>query len=49
MTGIDKVVNDAILSDSTEIYTLGGVRVAGPVKNLPKGIYIAGGKKIIVK
>ncbi len=36
-------------SENEAIYTLQGVRVNGPVESLPKGLYIVGGKKILVK
>ena len=35
--------------DNNAIYTLQGVRLEGPVENLPKGIYIVGGKKVVIK
>ena len=44
---IDVVEQDAPANDT--IYTLQGVRVNGPVNNLPKGLYIVGGKKVLVK
>ena len=31
------------------IYTLQGVRLEGSVENLPKGIYVVGGKKMVIK
>ena len=36
-------------SENNVIYTLQGVRVNGPVESLPKGLYIVGSKKILVK
>ena len=45
--GIDAVEVEAPANEA--IYTLQGVRVNGPVESLPKGIYIVGGKKIVVK
>ena len=44
---IDVVMHDAPANDA--IYTLQGVRVNGPVESLPKGLYIVGGKKIVIK
>ena len=35
--------------ESDAIYTLQGVRLEGPVESLPKGLYIVGGKKVLVK
>ena len=35
------------MAENAEIYTIGGVRVSG--NNLPKGIYIVNGKKMVVK
>jgi hypothetical protein len=45
--GISTVEQDAPKNDA--IYTLQGVRLNGPVESLPKGIYIVGGEKIVVK
>ena len=45
--GIDMVQQVAPENDA--IYTLQGVRVNGPVETLPKGLYIVGGKKVLVK
>ena len=44
---IDMVEQVAPMNDA--IYTLQGVRVNGPVESLPKGLYIVGGKKTVVK
>ena len=44
---IDVVEQGAPANDA--IYTLQGVRVNGPVESLPKGLYIVGGKKIVIK
>ncbi len=44
---ISVVEQDAPESDA--IYTLQGVRLEGSVENLPKGIYIVGGKKVVIK
>ena len=35
-------------SESLPVYTIGGVRVAD-AQNLPKGIYVRGGKKFVIK
>ena len=43
-----EVVEQEAPADNT-IYTIQGVRLEGPVESLPKGIYIVGGKKIVVK
>ena len=54
MINTDGLVNDISVveqeaSANDVIYTLQGVRVNGPVENLPKGLYIVGGKKVYVK
>ena len=43
-----EVVEQEAPADNT-IYTIQGVRLEGSVESLPKGIYIVGGKKIVVK
>ena len=43
-----EVVEQEAPADNT-IYTLQGVRLEGPVESLPKGLYIVGGKKALVK
>ena len=46
-TGISSIsVNDA---KEGPVYSLDGTRIADNAKNLPKGIYINGGKKIVVR
>ena len=45
--GISSVEQDAPKNEA--IYTLQGIRVNGPVESLPKGLYIVGGKKIVIK
>ena len=44
---IDVVHTDVPESDA--VYTLQGVRINGSVENLPKGLYIVGNKKVLVK
>ena len=44
--GIDAAVSG--LPRSTAVFNLQGMKVADELKNLPKGIYIVGGRKIIV-
>ena len=44
---IIEVEQDAPVNDA--VYTLQGVRVNGSVESLPKGLYIVGGKKTVVK
>ena len=44
-TGISTV--EQVTDSDTTVYTLSGIRMSG--KNLPKGIYIIGGKKVMVK
>lgn len=46
-TGIDGVMNGN--DDSQKIYTVTGVYAGKSLNNLPKGIYIVGGKKVAVK
>jgi hypothetical protein len=38
---------EQVTDSDTTVYTLSGIRMSG--KNLPKGIYIIGGKKVMVK
>jgi len=44
---ISAVEQDA--PEDAAIYTLQGVRLNAPVETLPKGIYIVGGKKVVIK
>jgi len=48
VTGISNAEADGKAADHDVIYTLGGVRVKD-TQNLPKGIYIKNGKKILVQ
>lgn len=53
LTSIDKVTADAIAEGSV-IYTVAGVKVgvlntAADLQRLPKGIYVVGGRKFVVK
>ena len=45
-TGIEGVAAEP---DSVKVYNLQGVLVAKSLKNLPKGVYVVNGKKMIVK
>lgn len=47
-TGIQGVAANQAGERVSEIYTINGVKVAGTVKELPKGIYIVDGKKVVV-
>jgi hypothetical protein len=47
-TGIDGVVSDKNSNTDNAIYTIDGRRV-NDTKNLQKGLYIIGGKKVVVK
>lgn len=47
-SGIEKLASDSLL-EKTGIYTIGGIRLSNPSASLPKGIYIKGGKKVVVK
>lgn len=49
LDGISDVPVDVLTSGSSAVYNLMGVKVADTKANLPKGIYISGGKKFIVK
>lgn len=46
-SGIFSAINDA--ADNAEIYNLQGIRVSNDVNTLPAGVYIRGGKKILVR
>ncbi len=47
-TGIDSI-NTAAPATDNAVYTISGVRVSSDLSSLPKGVYVKGGKKIIVK
>lgn len=47
-SGIDDVVVDNTVNDNG-VYSLDGVKVGNNTDNLPKGVYIHNGKKIVVK
>jgi hypothetical protein len=50
VTDIDSVETDAKQNAaSTSVYNLYGQKVGESLENLPRGIYIQGGKKIYVK
>ncbi len=46
-TGIDKI--ESTEATGSEIYNLQGIRVSGEASQLPEGIYIINGKKVLVK
>lgn len=48
-TAIQGIVIDAHNEKSTTIYTLDGKKVGTDMQTLPKGIYVQGGKKIVVR
>ena len=48
VTGIDEVETENG-GDAAVVYTLSGVRMNQPVDQLPKGVYIVNGKKVMVK
>lgn len=48
-TAILKIVIDAHNEKSPTIYTLDGKKVGTDMQTLPKGIYVQGGKKIVVR
>lgn len=45
--GIDNVAVDGVAGGA--VYSMQGIRVANSLKNLPAGIYVTGGKKVMVK
>ena len=45
-TGIEELTIPQVVNDNTA-YTLSGIRMTG--KNLPKGVYVVNGKKMVVK
>ena len=47
-SAIEYVTTDA-LAAKQGIYTVSGVKLNGEVKDLPKGIYIVNGKKVVKK
>lgn len=47
VNAIDHVKTSDTATQTDEVYTLSGVRLNTPVKDLPKGIYIVNGKKIV--
>lgn len=47
--GIENVNNAATATEDTAVYTLTGIKVADKAVALPKGVYISGGKKFVVK
>ena len=47
-TGIQQTAGKATVNSSA-VYSLSGVRVGTSLRNLPKGIYIMNGKKVMVK
>ncbi len=48
-TAILEIVRDAHNEKSPTIYTLDGKKVGTDMQTLPKGIYVQGGKKIVVR
>lgn len=48
-TGISAVATENKQPRNSAVYTLTGIKVADSMVNLPKGIYISGGKKFVVK
>ena len=46
-TGINTPTADNMLQSKRGIYTLEGVRLKGELKDLPKGVYIVDGKKVV--
>lgn len=48
-TGIEEIVPATTESETISVYNLNGVFMGNSVEGLPKGIYIANGKKFVVK
>ena len=48
-TDIYKPNFDVAKASNTDVYNLQGVKVGNSLEGLPKGIYIQGGKKYVVK
>lgn len=46
LSGIETIGNDATAADTT-VYNLQGIRLGNSLENLPAGLYIVGGKKIM--
>lgn len=49
INGIGNITDNSNSNAPAAIYTISGVKVSEKAKNLPKGIYIVNGKKVIVK
>ena len=49
VTGIGGVKTDAPVKVQNGVFSISGVKVAQSAENLPKGLYIVDGKKVIVK
>ncbi|MCI7360935.1 MAG: hypothetical protein MSH36_06285, partial [Prevotella sp.] len=49
VTGIGGVKTDAPVKVQNGVFSISGVKVAENADNLPKGLYIVDGKKVIVK
>lgn len=51
VAGIVDGIEDVTVGNkaNTEVYNMQGIRVAGDASNLPAGLYIIGGKKVLVK
>ena len=49
VTGVKGVIAEPVAKIQKGVYTLTGVKVADNAANLPQGLYIVNGKKVIVK
>jgi len=47
LTGVDSIFGDEVIE--TAVFNLQGIKVADSTENLPAGIYIVAGKKVVVK
>lgn len=48
-TGIGGIADGNIVAGDGSVYNLNGVKVGTSTDNLPKGVYIRNGKKIVIK
>lgn len=49
VTGVNGIIAEPVAKIQKGVYTLTGVKVADNAANLPQGLYIVNGKKVIVK
>ena len=49
VAGVKGIIAEPVAKIQKGVYTLTGVKVADNAANLPQGLYIVNGKKVIVK